>query len=45
MPHIEMIRIGSRLPIALPQRITEGLKKAIGGLLMTGVGTLHSFDN
>lgn len=31
MPHIEMIRIGSRLPIVLPQRITEGLKKAIGG--------------
>ncbi len=31
MPHIEMIRIGSRLPIVLPYRITEGLKKAIGG--------------
>ena len=31
IPHIEMIRIGSRLPIVLPQRITEGLKKAIGG--------------
>ncbi|MEA3545880.1 MAG: KamA family radical SAM protein [Thermodesulfobacteriota bacterium] len=31
LPHIEMIRIGSRLPIVLPQRITEGLKKAIGG--------------
>jgi len=31
MPHIQMIRIGSRLPIVLPQRITEGLKKAIGG--------------
>ena len=29
--HIEMIRIGSRLPIVLPHRITEGLKKAIGG--------------
>ncbi len=29
--HVEMIRIGSRLPIVLPQRITEGLKKAIGG--------------
>jgi lysine 2,3-aminomutase len=29
--HIEIIRIGSRLPIVLPQRITEGLKKAIGG--------------
>lgn len=32
IPHIEMIRIGSRLPIVLPQRITEGLKKAIGGM-------------
>jgi len=31
MKHIEMIRIGSRLPIVLPCRITEGLKKAIGG--------------
>jgi len=31
IPHIQMIRIGSRLPIVLPQRITEGLKKAIGG--------------
>ena len=31
MPHIEMIRIGSRLPIVMPQRITAGLKKAIGG--------------
>ncbi len=31
IPHVEMIRIGTRLPIVLPQRITEGLKKAIGG--------------
>lgn len=31
MPHIEMIRIGTRLPIVLPYRITEGLKNAIGG--------------
>ncbi|UCC82830.1 MAG: KamA family radical SAM protein [Gemmatimonadota bacterium] len=31
IPHIEMIRFGSRLPIVLPHRITEGLKKAIGG--------------
>jgi lysine 2,3-aminomutase len=31
IPHVEMIRIGSRLPIVLPQRVTEGLKKAIGG--------------
>lgn len=31
LPHIQMIRIGSRLPIVLPHRITEGLKKAIGG--------------
>jgi len=31
IPHIEMIRIGSRFPIILPQRITKGLKKAIGG--------------
>jgi len=31
MPHIQMSRIGSRLPIVLPHRITEGLKKAIGG--------------
>ncbi|MDH3974260.1 MAG: KamA family radical SAM protein [Deltaproteobacteria bacterium] len=31
IPHVQMIRIGSRLPIVLPHRITEGLKKAIGG--------------
>jgi lysine 2,3-aminomutase len=31
MPHIEMIRIDSRLPIVLPQRVTDGLKNAIGG--------------
>ncbi len=31
MPHIEMIRIGSRLPIVLPHRVTKGLQKAIGG--------------
>jgi len=27
MSHIEMIRIGSRLPIVLPHRVTEGFKK------------------
>ncbi|MDW7650489.1 MAG: KamA family radical SAM protein [Bacillota bacterium] len=31
IPHIEMIRFGSRLPIVLPQRITAGLKKVLGG--------------
>ncbi|MEJ2471833.1 MAG: KamA family radical SAM protein [Desulfuromonadales bacterium] len=31
MGHIEMIRIGSRVPIILPQRITENLKKILGG--------------
>lgn len=31
IPHIEMIRIGSRLPVVLPHRVTKGLKKAIGG--------------
>lgn len=31
LPHVQMIRIGSRLPIVLPHRITDGLKKAIGG--------------
>jgi lysine 2,3-aminomutase len=31
LEHIEIIRIGSRLPIVLPHRVTEGLKKAIGG--------------
>jgi lysine 2,3-aminomutase len=29
--HIEIIRIGSRLPIVLPHRVTKGLKEAIGG--------------
>ena len=30
IPHIEMIRIGSRLPIVLPCRITDSLKKILG---------------
>ncbi len=30
IPHIETIRFGSRLPVVLPQRITEGLKKVLG---------------
>jgi len=28
--HVEMIRFGTRTPIVLPQRITEGLKKVLG---------------
>jgi len=31
IPHIEMIRFGTRTPIALPQRITTGLKKVLSG--------------
>ncbi len=31
IPHIEMIRFGSRLPVVLPQRITPGLKRVLGG--------------
>jgi len=31
LPHVEMIRFGTRTPIVLPQRITEGLKKVLGG--------------
>jgi lysine 2,3-aminomutase len=31
IPHVEMIRIGSRLPIVLPHRVTNGLKKVLGG--------------
>ncbi|MEA1985176.1 MAG: KamA family radical SAM protein [Euryarchaeota archaeon] len=31
IPHIEMIRFGSRTPIVLPHRITDGLKKVLGG--------------
>ena len=30
MPHIEMIRFGSRTPIVLPQRFTEDLKRILG---------------
>jgi lysine 2,3-aminomutase len=29
--HLEMIRFGSRTPIVLPQRITDGLKKVLSG--------------
>lgn len=31
MPHIEMIRFGTRTPIVLPQRITKGLKNVLSG--------------
>ena len=31
IPHIQMIRFGSRLPVVLPQRITPGLLKVLGG--------------
>jgi len=31
IPHIEMIRFGSRVPIVLPHRITDGLLKVLGG--------------
>ena len=31
LPHIEMIRFGTRTPIVLPQRITPGLMKVLGG--------------
>jgi lysine 2,3-aminomutase len=31
IPHIQMIRFGSRLPVVLPQRITPELLKILGG--------------
>ncbi len=31
IPHVEMIRFGSRSPIVLPHRITKGLMKVLGG--------------
>ncbi|EAT15009.1 KamA family radical SAM protein [Desulfuromonas acetoxidans] len=31
IPHIQMIRFGSRVPIVLPQRITPELKNILGG--------------
>ena len=31
IPHIEMIRFGTRAPIVLPHRITAGLKKVLSG--------------
>ena len=31
IPHVEMIRFGTRTPIVLPQRITSGLKKILKG--------------
>lgn len=29
IPHVEFVRIGSRVPVTLPQRITEGLVKTL----------------
>lgn len=31
IPHVQMIRFGTRLPIVLPQRVTPGLKKVLEG--------------
>ncbi|SCY44290.1 KamA family radical SAM protein [Desulfoluna spongiiphila] len=31
IPHVEMIRFGTRTPIVLPQRITPGLKRVLSG--------------
>jgi lysine 2,3-aminomutase len=31
IPHVEMIRFGTRLPVVLPQRITPGLLKILDG--------------
>ncbi|MFQ5735766.1 MAG: KamA family radical SAM protein [Thermodesulfobacteriota bacterium] len=31
IPHVEMIRIGTRTPIVLPQRVTGGLKRVLEG--------------
>ncbi|WP_022851257.1 KamA family radical SAM protein [Limisalsivibrio acetivorans] len=31
IPHVEMIRFGSRAPVVLPQRVTPGLKKVLEG--------------
>ncbi|MBM9603684.1 KamA family radical SAM protein [Desulfopila inferna] len=31
IPHLEMIRFGSRVPIVLPHRITDGLMKVLSG--------------
>ena len=31
IPHLQMIRFGTRTPIVLPHRITAGLKKVLGG--------------
>ena len=31
IPHLQMIRFHTRVPIVLPQRITEGLKKVLSG--------------
>lgn len=31
IPHVELVRFGSRLPVVLPHRITKGLQNALGG--------------
>lgn len=37
IPHLEMIRFGSRVPIVLPHRITDGLQKVLGGYHKTPI--------
>jgi len=37
IPHLQMIRFHTRVPIVLPQRITEGLKKVLSGYHKTPI--------
>jgi lysine 2,3-aminomutase len=37
IPHVEMIRIGSRVPVTLPMRITDELADLLGSYRVPGV--------
>ncbi len=36
IPHVDLIRIGTRTPVSMPMRITEGFAEALGGLREPG---------
>jgi EF-P beta-lysylation protein EpmB len=42
IPHLRRLRIHSRLPVVLPERVTEGLCLAVGGMRLSPVVVIHA---
>lgn len=42
IPHLRRVRIHSRLPVVLPERVTEGLCRTLSGLRLNPVIVIHA---